>query len=169
MFDSMKDDISRNGLVSNILKRLADFETFMRNHQTVNHGIKDFVDVTAWTPVVVGSTVAGVGTYTTQLGEYSRIGKVVFFECSLTWTAHTGTGNLGIGGLPLVSANNGITSPVTIFWRDFTLAVATNKLLAVVVDNSDSIALFEIAGASTTNLPMDSAGQIRLSGFYFVD
>ena len=37
-----------------------------------------YVPTTSWTPTIVGSSSAGVGTYSVQTGSYSRIGNVVF-------------------------------------------------------------------------------------------
>ena len=45
-----------------------------------------------WTPTVIGGTSAGVGTYTNQVGEYTKIGNVVHCTINIAWTAHTGTG-----------------------------------------------------------------------------
>lgn len=45
--------------------------------------------------------LAGTGTYSIQVGTYTRIGRRVFFTLHLSWSAHTGTGNLYFDGLPL--------------------------------------------------------------------
>lgn len=55
-------------------------------------------------PVVVGSATAGVGTYTAQSGRYTKIGNIVHFELVVVWTAHTGTGNVRVNGLPFTPA-----------------------------------------------------------------
>ncbi|MGA4923504.1 hypothetical protein, partial [Bacillus subtilis] len=55
---------------------------------------------TTFTPTIVGATAAGTGTYTTQSGTYSKIANIVFLRAYISWTAHTGTGNMRIGGLP---------------------------------------------------------------------
>jgi hypothetical protein len=54
-----------------------------------------------WTPVVFGLTTAGTGTYTNQAGTYVRIGNLWILNFRISWTAHTGTGNPTIRGLPL--------------------------------------------------------------------
>jgi len=53
-----------------------------------------------FTPTVKGSTTAGTGTYSVQSGKYTRTGNLVSFHIELTWSAHTGTGNTVIAGLP---------------------------------------------------------------------
>jgi len=45
-----------------------------------------------YTPTYTGSVTPGVTTYTTQVGWWWRIGKLVFFNGRLVWTAATGTG-----------------------------------------------------------------------------
>lgn len=58
-----------------------------------------------WTPVIAGQTTAGVGTYTEQRGSYCIVGNTVTICGLVTWTAHTGTGQLIITGLPVASKN----------------------------------------------------------------
>jgi len=59
-----------------------------------------------FTPVVVGSTSAGSGTYDTQVGLYHVIGELCWFTIQLEWddANHTGTGNVTITGLPRTSS-----------------------------------------------------------------
>ena len=57
----------------------------------------------SWTPVVTGSTSAGTGTYGNQIGLYTKVGRVVHFQCWLQVSAHTGTGVTLINGLPFTS------------------------------------------------------------------
>lgn len=57
-----------------------------------------------WLPTVGGGTAPGLGTYTQQLGHYTRIGNVVVASGRVIWTAHSGTGPLYIT-LPFVAAN----------------------------------------------------------------
>jgi hypothetical protein len=64
-----------------------------------------------WTPVVQGTSTAGAATYGERVGKYTKIGNTVNIMCSLSWTAHTGSGDTLIGGLPFTSATyslNGI-------------------------------------------------------------
>lgn len=59
-----------------------------------------------WTPRIEGATTAGTGTYGTQRGTYIKIGRLVYINCLITWTAHTGTGALLVAGLPFAATNN---------------------------------------------------------------
>lgn len=58
-----------------------------------------------FTPTAVGSLTAGVGNYTKQIGRWTRIGNRVFVQVNITWTSHSGSGNLTITGLPFPSVN----------------------------------------------------------------
>ena len=53
-----------------------------------------------FTPTVFGTTTAGVGTYSTQSGRYTKVGNKVHIEIVLAWSAHTGSGGMRINGLP---------------------------------------------------------------------
>ena len=58
-----------------------------------------------WTPTFYGLTSAGVGTYASQIGKYTKIGNLVTVTADIQCTSHTGTGNFGVGGLPFTTAN----------------------------------------------------------------
>ena len=57
-----------------------------------------------FTPTIIGLSTAGTGTYTTQVGTYTKIGNTVTVAISLTWTAHTGSGTMAISSLPFTAA-----------------------------------------------------------------
>lgn len=46
-----------------------------------------------YTPVIIGGTSAGVGTYISQQGSWVKIGKMCLVTTNIIWTAHTGTGD----------------------------------------------------------------------------
>lgn len=55
-----------------------------------------------FTPTVVGATSAGVTTYSSRSGRFTRMGNLVRFFMALNWSAATGTGTMTFGGLPYV-------------------------------------------------------------------
>ena len=119
-----------------------------------------------FTPVLVGSTTAGVGTYTAQLGYYTRIGNRVHFHLNLGWSAHTGTGNMKITGLPFTSSNSTFC-PVTIVPADITSPAGTS-IAAMVPANEAAINLYSIATATSVfaTLVMDTSGSCWIGGSY---
>lgn len=64
-----------------------------------------------FTPVLLGATTAGTGTYTHQVGKTTTIGNLIFFRLEVVISAHTGTGELRINGLPSTS-DSAMTVPV---------------------------------------------------------
>ena len=51
-----------------------------------------------WTPITLGSTTAGTGTYGFQHGSYTKVGNLVTVNIYVDTAAHTGTGSLRVGG-----------------------------------------------------------------------
>lgn len=127
----------------------------------------DWVDVKTsssgtFTPVVIGSTAAGTGTYTTQSGTYIKIGNMIYVTIALVWTAHTGTGDLRISGLPFTSnARHGLT-------LSYINGLAFNyQLAAFTISGSSTISLLGInGGGSGAYVNVDTAATVYLSGWY---
>jgi hypothetical protein len=116
-----------------------------------------------FTPTIVGSTSAGVGTYVYQLGKYTKIGREVSFELLLVWTAHTGVGNMYVAGLPF--SNGYYSPPVGIVCYNM---VFLGQLAGYV--NGTNIDLLQLfTGAAYTAVAMDTAvTELRISGTYSV-
>jgi hypothetical protein len=120
-----------------------------------------------FTPVAAGSTDAGTATYTTQLGRYTKIGNRVFFNLRVSWTGHTGTGDLLVGGLPFTSnstaANHNPASIIGI-GLDF-----SNTLAAYVLNNTSNITITSFAtAAAVSNVAVDAAATLIITGNYAV-
>jgi len=56
-----------------------------------------------WTPTIGGSSSTGTGTYSIQSGTYTKVGNIVYVLANITWSAHTGTGQVTIRGYPFTS------------------------------------------------------------------
>jgi hypothetical protein len=69
-----------------------------------------------WTPTFTASTSAPSSvTYGTQGGRYTKIGRVVYVEVYLRFTAYSGgSGTVNIGGLPFTAAGGSAYSGVYI-------------------------------------------------------
>jgi hypothetical protein len=123
-----------------------------------------------WTPVVVGATTPGTGTYTTQVGRYTKIGNRVFFNLNLNWSAHTGAGDMSIAGLPFTSnSTSGNASSLSAWVSNLTLS-ALNILTPIVNTNSTSVSFFQTpAGGGAVGLvTLDTSAQVIISGHYEV-
>ena len=130
--------------------------------------LDDYVEG-VFSPVIIGLTTAGVGTYSLQKGAFSKIGKRVFFELYLGWTAHTGTGFCRITGLPYTSANDALSafSPVNLWHRNFVLT-ANNTLIGYVLEAGTNIVITQVptGGGAQTGVALASSGDIMVSGHY---
>lgn len=130
--------------------------------ETGTAGTLPFASETTFTPVLAGTTVAGAGTYTTQGGFYTKIGNRVWGEIDLNWSAHTGTGNMIITGLPFTSGAAG--SVCNVYCESITYAAT---IQAVIGGATSQIVLRNNAsGAGATALPMDTAGRFVISFCY---
>jgi len=122
-----------------------------------------------FTPTIIGTTVAGEGTYSTQLGRYTKIGRIVTVNISLVWSAHTGTGNMKIAGLPFTSTNTGTgmnwgCAPQFV---NMTMPASSVPFASIYI-NSAVIDLMSVSitNAATTALAMDTGASVYLSITY---
>jgi len=123
----------------------------------------------AWTPTVEGSTSPGTGGYTTQIGRYTRIGRVVTCQAYIAWTSHTGTGNLYLTGLPFTLDPTTDNHPsATIGLLQNVALTAGNIATAYGAPNSTRFNLIQYptGGGAITFVPMDTAGEIIYSATY---
>ena len=122
-----------------------------------------------WTPTIEGSTTTGTATYSVQAGKYTRIGRVVQFQCDVAWSAGTGTGSLTITGLPF---SGGTASPLgagVVSICDGLALTALNYIIgATVYGSSLLIRQAPIGGGANSNVPYDAAAQLQITGTYNV-
>ena len=59
----------------------------------------------SWTPTLTFSTSQGSQTYTTQLGNYVKTGKMVICNFTIVTSSDSGSGNVSITGLPFAAAS----------------------------------------------------------------
>lgn len=118
-----------------------------------------------FTPTIVGTTTAGAGTYSIQTGTYTKIGRAVIFQIYLEWSAHTGTGNMNVAGLPFTSSSVANThTAIAVVYVNSELLIGSNILTAYVQPGSTTVVLLQTpSGAALT-----SGSSIMLSGTYFV-
>ena len=122
-----------------------------------------------FTPTYFGSTTAGTTTYTTQTGNYTKIGNTVYYSMRVTWTNATGTGSPRFGGLPF-TANATAMGNASISYIDNFALTAANVPLVYLIPNTTTIALYQTptGGGALSSPAIDIAADILISGFYFV-
>lgn len=122
-----------------------------------------------FTPAIVGSNSAGSGTYTTQTARYTRIGNQVTVSINLVWSAHTGTGDMSVSGLPFTSGS-AVSSPISV--AAYNLSVSAGwYLTGRIQTNSTSIQLLQMptGGGTWASVPMDtSVDALIITATYFV-
>lgn len=115
-----------------------------------------------WTPVVAGSSVAGAGTYSVQTGKYTKIGNFLCVLFQVTYTGHTGTGNITITGLPFSPA---LTTATNIVFEDLTFS-------GTVSGRVNTSGVFDLrtttTGSGGSNIAMDAAATIRCSAIILI-
>ena len=122
-----------------------------------------------WTPTIIGTSTAGTASYSTQNGTYTKVGRMVYFQCELLWSAGSGSGSLRISGLPYTCGGNNCSVSVGDLEN-----VALTALFyvggAYVIGSSTQITLRECAVGGGGNNPVayDAAGTIRIGGCYYV-
>jgi hypothetical protein len=121
-----------------------------------------------FTPIIIGLSSAGTGTYTTQVGSYTKVGNLVTVAIAIVWTAHTGTGNMAISSLPFTAAT--ATSREWMAIPEFvnmTMPVTTLPF-AYIANAGTNIRLTSMAlgSGATTALAMDASASIFLSLTY---
>lgn len=126
--------------------------------------IDDYEEGT-FTPTVIGTGAAGAGTYSVQVGKYTKVGDRVQGEIEMVWSAHTGTTNMKIAALPFTGGAR--KSPVALSYSALTFAAA---LHGYVEASASTIALLTSAtGAAEAALPIDTAATLRASFNYSIN
>ena len=108
-----------------------------------------------WTPAIAGTTLAGAGTYSVQVGRYTKVGNKVTVHLNLTWSAHTGTGNMNISGLPFTSANVTNLNPTTVAYAN-NLTI-TGIPVVLVTANATTGTINSVNNGTAAALAMDTA------------
>lgn len=128
---------------------------------------RDLYEEGVFTPVIEGTTTAGIATYSQQVGKYTRIGNVVNFSINVSITAHTGTGSIKISGLPFVSSST-VRQGVSICRTDN--LTFTGQLAGFIDISSSNILLVTVSpNAVIGTVAIDTNFLIWLSGSYLIN
>jgi hypothetical protein len=116
-------------------------------------------------PVVAGLSVAGSGNYSVQIGKYQLVGNKVDYGVLLTWTGHTGTGNMEILNLPVNAL--AAAQPIVASMQNIILPLLSLVVFAETATTKLRL-LANIAGSVQLPVQMSAAGTIRIMGYYFI-
>jgi hypothetical protein len=127
-----------------------------------------------FTPTVAGTTTAGTGTYSVQIGRYVKIGKQVTVWVRLTWSAHTGTGKGVIANLPFTSQSiSGGNHPfAATVGYEINYDTPANTVLSAYVEPNGTRIFFAQIGVGTqsgvADVDLDTAAGVSVSATYEV-
>lgn len=119
-----------------------------------------------FTPTITGSVTPGVTTYASQLGTYTVVGNLVFFECYVAWTASTASGNLSITNFPItVGASETAAVPISF---NMPPAGASQTIYGVLNTGTTSMSLSSINTTTgvVTNVAATATGAYNFKSFY---
>jgi hypothetical protein len=122
-----------------------------------------------FTPTIVGTTTAGTATYASdRYGSYTKIGNMVTLFGRVSWTGHTGTGAMRIGGLPFSSRNIENYTAVGSAVLNNVALTAANIGAIDMFSNSSEIRVLQMpgGGGAYDTVPMDAGGSILFSITY---
>ena len=146
----------------------VDFAVGAAGSGTVTSNVLGYYETGTFVPRVDGSTAAGTGTYSIQLGRYTRIGNLLHYTLQLAWSAHTGTGNLRVANLPYASNAAAVETPTASYAT--TLALTAGYIASFLITSNTSY-LYAVqtptGGGGGAFIPMDTAvGNLEICGFY---
>jgi hypothetical protein len=125
--------------------------TFQNQALTTGDTITNYIEAQSYTPMLSGSTTTGTATYSQQVGYYTQIGKRVFLNVLIQYSAFSGTGNLQIF-LPIPARNTPLAYYVgEASFQNVTLPTYT---VAVLASGTTAPVIAQIApGASVMQFP----------------
>lgn len=139
---------------------------------TITGGINNWVNATAnnYTPNVYGSSSSGAATYTVRVASTARVGNIVFFAFNMTWTAHTGTGNMRIGGFPNIFSLAFANYPTPLFTENVLMPAGFVDVYLNGVNGQQYANVVATRDNNTTiSVALPNAGSVSAQGFYFSD
>lgn len=126
-----------------------------------------------WTPAIYGGSSAGAGTYTVQQGVYTFTGGALNFSAEVTWTAHTGTGQIYMD-LPNITGSSiqtvigdGVPDfiPALVSCDGFTLTAGTQvQALVNTLSSPPRLQMYTNITGALSAMGMTAAGTLRISG-----
>lgn len=130
----------------------------VQNPSASPNTLDDYEEV-SFTPVIAGTTLAGTGTYATQTGGATKVGRQVQFDLTVGISAHTGTGSMQVTGLPYASA---VPAACTVRVSSLTFT----GFLQAYVSGTSVILESTTSGGVAAAIAMDATCNLMISGAY---
>jgi hypothetical protein len=119
-------------------------------------------------PVVRGLTTDGTTTYSVRGGYYERVGRLVNFTVTISWSGHTGTGDMVIDGFPFSAIGSPTNRTVTSIFTSGISGVS-GQLVGLSKEGEDYILIYDTSAGSSSRLVVQASGNLTVSGFYYTE
>ena len=120
-----------------------------------------------YTPTYQGGTTAGVTTYTTQQGAWTRVGNTVIVTGTVVWATATGTGDAQIV-LPFTAANVA-NQNFAISIRTTAVTFASGTPQGQIAANTNYFTMQSpLTNAASTAVAVEAAGNVIFTAIYFI-
>jgi hypothetical protein len=117
-----------------------------------------------FTPSLSGTSTAGAGTYSAQDGQYRKIGNMVYVCILIVWSAHTGTGNFQLNGLPFTLQSN--TFPSTACVITGLTTPITGQVFTELQGGATTGKLYVVSNGSAAAMAVNASGVIEINICY---
>ena len=132
----------------------------------------DDYEVGTFTPILAGLTTTGTGTYTSQVGRYTKVGNRVYYNLYISWSAHTGTGAMVAGGLPFTSNATAQNFHTASFWPNNIPTNTNDVLIGYIAPGQTSVRIesYPLGGGPVSSVDITGItdAAIMISGHYEV-
>lgn len=133
--------------------------------------LNTYVQATSWTPAIsIGGSTTGI-TYTTQTGEYTQIGNIIFFTFNILLSSKgSQTGSVLLTGWPVSSSGSGGVFPIP-YVVSCSLTAGDPILQGVMNGSTANVWMGAATGSGVTalsNTQIANTTQLQASGFYFI-
>ena len=148
-----------------------DFSAVTGGTGTATANVLNDYEEGTWTPTIIGTTTAGVGVYVSQIARYTKVGNLVTVQCYIDWSAHTGTGDMRLNGLPFTSSSDASTHSAVTFGFVQNLALTAGNILTGwtnVGTSNFNFYQYATGGGTTTAVPIDSSAAVIFTLSYRV-
>jgi hypothetical protein len=159
---TVSPDVQTRGIQLSGLNGLATTQSLNTANLIINEGVSFPVTIS-------GSTRAGHGTYSAQNGYYTVLGNIIFITGHVSWSTHTGTGNLLLSGMPFVANASANINPeiTTIFINIFTPPQMVQLWSEMQPNTSYASINWVDKHGSVSAIGMATSGEIHFTGWYY--
>ena len=126
----------------------------------------DWYEEGTFAPAAAGNSSPGAPTYAVRSGHYTRVGRMIVFSLTLSWTGQDGAGDLQFPGLPFPARPGG---PIALSISASSLARSAGQLVAEIAEEGTVIVPYVMDTAtSRVRITVPAIGSVTISGTYEV-